>query len=130
MCSWQNVTNQPLFSGRARTCDSVVRIANTAVTTGNNVPVYLSGDVAALKSEFNPTKKTIWSDVAGIKLDEAYYERPAIKCKWMTGQENAMSMTPTDILRPGASLKGFSVVNAPAAAPAVASSAAAPAPTS
>jgi hypothetical protein len=34
-----------------------------------------------LKADFNPAKKTIWSDVYAIKMDEAYYERPAVKCE-------------------------------------------------
>ena len=62
------------------------------VTTGKNAPVNLSGDAAVLKAFFNPAQKTTWSNVTAIKMDQAYYEKPAALCT---------------------NLKGFTVVSAP-----------------
>jgi len=78
--TWYTVLNQPLFSDKTPLCDSVVRLPDTVVTTGANAPVFVEGDAAVLKQFFNPTKKTIFSGILGIKLDQAYYERPQVNC--------------------------------------------------
>jgi hypothetical protein len=81
-----------VFSDGATTCDNVVRVPGTRVSTGKFAPVAVEGDAAVLKQFFDPTKKTIWSGIYGIKYDTAYYERPAVRC---------------------GTLKGFSVISAP-----------------
>ncbi|KAK5165175.1 uncharacterized protein LTR77_009273 [Saxophila tyrrhenica] len=91
---WRNVTNQPLFSSASNgKCDAVTRLPATKVSKGAFAGVHLEGEVAILKAFYPVKGKTVWSDVFGYKVDQAYFEKPQAKC---------------------ATLKGFSVVEAPA----------------
>jgi hypothetical protein len=89
---FRNITSQPIFSVTTPLCDNVKRLPSTKVSTGPFAAVNVQGDAAILKPFFQPNAKTVWSDAWGLKWAQAYTESAQVTC---------------------ASLKGFSVVNAP-----------------
>ena len=89
---FRNITSQPIFSVTTPLCDNSVRLPSTAVSTGKFAPVTVQGDIAILSPFFQPKAKTVWTAQWGLKWAQSYYENGNVNC---------------------ASLKGFSVVNAP-----------------
>lgn len=90
---FRNITSQPIFSVTTPLCDNMVRLPSTKVSTAPFAAVNVQGDAAILQPFFQPKAKTVWTGVWGLKWAQSYYENGQVTC---------------------ASLKGFSVVNAPA----------------
>ncbi|KAI1505857.1 hypothetical protein F5X99DRAFT_404408 [Biscogniauxia marginata] len=78
----RNVTNQPVFAGDAAKCDYYQRLFDTALTTGSNAPVPVSGRVSANLEPFAAAQS--WgggadAGVFGWRLATAFLEPPAVE---------------------------------------------------
>ncbi|KAF2123943.1 hypothetical protein P153DRAFT_379885 [Dothidotthia symphoricarpi CBS 119687] len=79
---YKNVTNQPMFAD-GKTCDNMVRLFNTSVTTAPNKIENVKGTV---KVKLPPlTSEREWTNVYGIRLDTAFIENNYLPCENFRG---------------------------------------------
>lgn len=83
MNSWKNVTNQPLFSRAPVICDNYIRLFNSSVTQGQYTPKNVIGQVSVVKPFFS--KNTVFKDVYGLRLDNAFIEKNYVSCQSLQG---------------------------------------------
>jgi hypothetical protein len=76
---FRNVTNQPTFAD-GKTCDNMIRLFNTSVTTQIET---VRGSVRALMAPFGEEK--VWEDVEGIRLDSSFVENNYLPCEGFRG---------------------------------------------
>lgn len=76
---FKNVTNQPIFAD-GKTCDNMIRLFNTSVTTGIET---VKGSVRAEMPPFSEEK--VWEGVEGIRLDSAFIENNYLPCESFRG---------------------------------------------
>ena len=76
---FKNVTNQPIFAD-GKTCDNMVRLFNTSVTTSIETVI---GTVRAKIPPFSEEK--VWQGVQGIRLDSAFIENNYLPCESFRG---------------------------------------------
>ncbi|KAF1938144.1 hypothetical protein EJ02DRAFT_469142 [Clathrospora elynae] len=79
---FKNVTNQPTFAD-GKTCDNMIRIFNTSVTTAPNTIETVKGTVKAKIYPF--TSEQEWSDVYGLRMDTAFIENNYLPCENFRG---------------------------------------------
>jgi len=79
---FQNVTNQPMFAD-GKTCDNMIRLFNTSVTTAPNRIESVRGTVKANILPF--TEEREWQDVYGLRLDTAFIENNYLPCENFRG---------------------------------------------
>ncbi|CBX96212.1 hypothetical protein IAQ61_001388 [Plenodomus lingam] len=79
---FQNVTNQPMF-GNGKTCDNMIRLFNTSVTTAPNRIDQVMGSVT---TNVGPLKgERTWKGVYGLRLDTAFIENNYLPCESLRG---------------------------------------------
>lgn len=79
---FKNVTNQPMFAD-GKTCDNMIRLFNTSVTTAPNRIDTVMGSV---KANFAPFKgEKTWKGVYGLRLDTAFIENNYLPCESLRG---------------------------------------------
>ncbi|KAF1922993.1 uncharacterized protein M421DRAFT_333469 [Didymella exigua CBS 183.55] len=76
---FKNVTNQPIFAD-GKTCDNMIRLFNTSVTTSIETVV---GSVRAIMPPFS--EERVWKGVEGIRLDSAFIENNYLPCESFRG---------------------------------------------
>ncbi|KAI1078625.1 hypothetical protein F5B20DRAFT_581980 [Whalleya microplaca] len=69
----QNITNQPVFANM-QACDYYRRLFNTSLTTGENAPVPVKGNVVADLEPFGTAQS--WNGVYGWRLTTPFLEAP------------------------------------------------------
>jgi hypothetical protein len=79
---FKNVTNQPTFAD-GKTCDNMIRLFNTSVTTAPNGIETVKGTVRAKMPPF--TEEREWQDVHGLRMDTAFIENNYLPCKNFRG---------------------------------------------
>lgn len=79
---FKNVTNQPTFAD-GKTCDNMIRLFNTSVTTAPNQIESVKGTVKAKLLPFTEEKE--WSDVYGLRMDTAFIENNYLPCENFRG---------------------------------------------
>jgi len=83
--SYVNFTNQPTF-GNGLTCDNMLNLWNSSVTTGENAPVGVIGDIT-IKAPYFPSdsSETTFRGVHGVKVDTAFIETNYLPCESLKG---------------------------------------------
>lgn len=80
--SYVNFTNQPTFTN-ALTCDNMLILWNSSVSTGKNAPTGVIGDVM-IKAPYFPSDMT-FNGVHGVKVDTAFIETNYLPCESLKG---------------------------------------------
>ena len=79
---FKNFTNQPTFAD-GKTCDNMIKLFNTSVTTAPNTIERVKGTVRANIHPFNQEQE--WRDVYGLRLDTAFIENNYLPCENFRG---------------------------------------------
>jgi hypothetical protein len=79
---FKNFTNQPTFAD-GKTCDNMIRLFNTSVTTVGKGIERVKGTVRANIHPF--AKEQAWSNVYGLRLDTAFIENNYLDCESFRG---------------------------------------------
>lgn len=79
---YKNVTNQPMFAD-GKTCDNMIRLFNTSVTTAPNRIDLVTGDVKAKISPFKG--ENTWQNIHGLRLDTSFIENNYLPCESLRG---------------------------------------------
>jgi hypothetical protein len=80
-----NVTNQIVFAN-ASSCDNMIRIFNTSLTTGANQPTFVKGRV---KSNLGPfVGETDFTNVYALQASTAFIENNYLPCTSFQGYQN------------------------------------------
>ncbi|KFX90932.1 hypothetical protein V490_06193 [Pseudogymnoascus sp. VKM F-3557] len=77
-----NVTNQPIFADAVK-CDQQITMFNTTLSTGENAPVGLIGDIS-ISAPYLPSDST-FTNVFGLKVDIAFIENNLLECESLKG---------------------------------------------
>lgn len=76
---FKNVTNQPIFAD-GKTCDNMIRLFNTSVTT------HIEPVVGTVRAQIPPfSVEKVWEGVEGIRLDSAFIENNYLPCESFRG---------------------------------------------
>jgi len=79
---FKNVTNQPTFAD-GKTCDNMIRLFNTTVTTAPNKIEAVAGTVRAKIFPFSSEHE--WRNVYGLRMDTAFIENNYLPCENFRG---------------------------------------------
>ncbi|KAF2472441.1 uncharacterized protein BDR25DRAFT_302628 [Lindgomyces ingoldianus] len=79
---FKNFTNQPTFAD-GKTCDNMIRLFNTSVSTAPNAIQPVKGTVRAHLAPF--TSEQEWTNVYGLRLDSAFIENNYLSCESFRG---------------------------------------------
>ncbi|KAF1850240.1 uncharacterized protein K460DRAFT_270494 [Cucurbitaria berberidis CBS 394.84] len=79
---FKNVTNQPTFAD-GKTCDNMIRLFNTSVTTTPNRIETVKGTVRAKIHPFDSEQE--WRNVYGLRMDTAFIENNYLPCENFRG---------------------------------------------
>lgn len=79
---FKNFTNQPTFAD-GKTCDNMIRLFNTSVTTSPNRIERVRGTVKVRLPPFNGEQE--WRNVDGLRLDTAFIENNYLNCEDFRG---------------------------------------------
>jgi hypothetical protein len=95
---YKNITNQPTFANGS-TCDNMIRLFNTSMTTGAYKPVQVEGRVRASLCPW--PGEVEWDGVHGIQVATPFIENNYLDCRTMqgyagTGGSGDSSMYSTD----------------------------------
>jgi hypothetical protein len=80
---FKNITNQPTFAN-ATSCDNMIRLYNTTMSTGGLTPVPVRGRVRARAFPFQEGEKE-WTDVYGVQVATPFIENNYLDCRTMRG---------------------------------------------
>ncbi|KAK3374201.1 hypothetical protein B0T24DRAFT_679566 [Lasiosphaeria ovina] len=80
---FKNITNQPTFAN-ATTCDNMIRLFNTSMTTGEHAPVAVHGRVKANTFPFGKAARE-WTGVYGVQVATPFIENNYLDCQTMQG---------------------------------------------
>ena len=85
---YHNVTNQPIFSD-GRTCDNMVRLFDTSLSTGSNSIERVRGDVRMRMWPFDVAAEgeRTWDGVEGIRFASAFVENNYLPCEGFRGYD-------------------------------------------
>ncbi|KAF2657701.1 hypothetical protein K491DRAFT_315246 [Lophiostoma macrostomum CBS 122681] len=83
---FKNFTNQPTFAD-GKTCDNMIRLFNTSVTTAPNRIERVVGTVKAKLPPFSTEQE--WRNVYGLRLDTAFIENNYLPCENFRGYSSA-----------------------------------------
>jgi hypothetical protein len=75
---FKNVTNQPTFAD-GKTCDNMIRLFDTNVTTSPNTIETVKGTVKANLHPF--TSEQEWENVYGLRMDTSFIENNYLPCE-------------------------------------------------
>lgn len=79
---YKNITNQPTFANGS-TCDNMIRLFNTSLSTGAYEPVRVEGYVRA---NLGPWQGEVeWDGVHGIQVATPFIENNYLECRTMQG---------------------------------------------
>jgi hypothetical protein len=79
---FKNFTNQPTFAD-GKTCDNMIRLFNTSLTTAPNGIERVKGTVRANILPFGGERE--WSNVHGLRMDTAFIENNYLDCEGFRG---------------------------------------------
>ena len=79
---FKNFTNQPTFAD-GKTCDNMIRLFNTSVTTAPNRIERVKGTVRANLQPFSSEQE--WTNVYGLRMDTAFIENNYLSCESFRG---------------------------------------------
>jgi hypothetical protein len=79
---FKNVTNQPLFAD-AKTCDNLIRLFNTSLSTAPNRIESVKGTVKLRLPPFSGEQE--WKNVYGLRFDSAFIENNYLPCENFRG---------------------------------------------
>jgi hypothetical protein len=79
---FKNVTNQPTFAD-GKTCDNMIRLFNTSLTTAPNRIETVKGSVRARIPPFDGEYE--WQDVYGLRFASAFIENNYLPCEDFRG---------------------------------------------
>lgn len=79
---FKNFTNQPTFAD-GKTCDNMIRLFNTSVTTAPNRIERVKGTVRANLPPFSGEQE--WRNVYGLRMDTAFIENNYLSCESFRG---------------------------------------------
>jgi hypothetical protein len=79
---YKNVTNQPTFAD-GKTCDNMIRLFNTSLSTGANAIEAVQGDVTARMWPLEGEQA--WAGVEGIRFSSAFIENNYLPCEMFRG---------------------------------------------
>lgn len=80
---YSNITNQPTFAN-ASSCDNMIRLFNTSMSTGEHAPVSVHGRAIGRAFPFNETTHK-WADIHGIQVATPFIENNYLDCQTMRG---------------------------------------------
>jgi hypothetical protein len=84
---WKNVTNQPIFAD-GRTCDNMVRLFDTPLSTGVNAIEAVRGDVSVNMWPLDQDRGgRSWEGVEGIRFASAFVENNYLPCEGFRGYD-------------------------------------------
>ncbi|KAH8890051.1 hypothetical protein GQ53DRAFT_782574 [Thozetella sp. PMI_491] len=81
---FKNITNQPTFANGS-TCDNMIRLFNTSMSTGPYEPVAVRGRVHSLAAPFEGERT--WTEVYGVQVATPFIENNYLDCRTMQGYE-------------------------------------------
>lgn len=79
---YKNITNQPMFAN-GKTCDNMIRLFDTNVTTAPNGIESIKGSVKAKIFPFQYEQE--WKNVHGLRLDTSFIENNYLPCENFRG---------------------------------------------
>jgi hypothetical protein len=79
---FKNVTNQITFAD-GRSCDNMIRLFNTELSTAPNSIQTVRGSVKAQLPPFEGEQ--VWNDVYGLRFDSAFIENNYLPCESFRG---------------------------------------------
>lgn len=79
---FKNITNQPTFANGI-TCDNMIRLFNTNMSTGVYEPVQVRGTVVTNLAPWN--EKVEWKGVYGVQIATPFIENNYLDCRTMQG---------------------------------------------
>jgi hypothetical protein len=79
---FKNFTNQPTFAD-GKTCDNMIRLFNTSVTTSPNRIERVKGSVKVKLAPF--TSEQEWKGLYGVRMDTAFIENNYLPCENFRG---------------------------------------------
>jgi hypothetical protein len=79
---FKNITNQPTFANGS-TCDNMIRLFNTDMSTGVYEPVQVWGTVVTNLAPWN--EKVTWKGVYGVQIATPFIENNYLDCRTMQG---------------------------------------------
>lgn len=79
---FKNFTNQPTFAD-GKTCDNMIRLFNTSVSSAGNGIERVKGVVRANIHPFNNEQE--WTNVYGLRMDTAFIENNYLSCESFRG---------------------------------------------
>jgi hypothetical protein len=79
---FRNATNQPTFAD-GKTCDNMIRLFDTSVSTSPNRIERVVGTVRAHIHPFESEQE--WKEVHGLRLDSAFIENNYLDCESFRG---------------------------------------------
>jgi hypothetical protein len=83
---FKNITNQPTFANGS-TCDNMIRLFNSSMSTGAYEPISVKGHVRA---NLAPLEEAVeWSDIYGIQVATPFVENNYLECRTMQGYAGA-----------------------------------------
>lgn len=80
---YKNITNQPTFANGS-TCDNMIRLFNTSMSTGVHEPVQVLGNVD-VKNMAPVSGDAVWKNVFGIQVATPFIENNYLDCWSMQG---------------------------------------------
>ncbi|KAH6850694.1 hypothetical protein B0I37DRAFT_353148 [Chaetomium sp. MPI-CAGE-AT-0009] len=80
---FKNITNQPTFAN-ATSCDNMIRLFNTTMSTGEYAPVPVRGRVKARTFPFHGAE-TEWTNIYGVQVATPFIENNYLDCQTMRG---------------------------------------------
>lgn len=81
---FKNFTNQPTFAD-GKSCDNMIRLFNTSVTTSPNRIERVKGTVRANIPPFSSEQE--WQNVYGLRMDTAFIENNYLPCENFRGYD-------------------------------------------
>lgn len=81
---FKNFTNQPTFAD-GKTCDNMIRLFNTSLSTAPNGIERVKGTVRANIHPFN--REHEWRNVYGLRMDTAFIENNYLSCESFRGYD-------------------------------------------
>ncbi len=81
---FKNITNQPTFANGS-TCDNMIRLFNTSMSTGAYEPKVVRGKVRAIAGPFQG--ENLWKDVYGVQIATPFIENNYLDCSTMKGYQ-------------------------------------------
>ncbi|KAK4173811.1 hypothetical protein QBC36DRAFT_193773 [Triangularia setosa] len=83
---FKNITNQPTFAN-GTSCDNMIRLFNTTMSTGEYAPRAVRGSVKAKTNALFKGAEKEWTEIYGVQVATPFIENNYLDCKTMRGYE-------------------------------------------